>query len=240
MRVTLTNPAQPARRSFARYARYAKYLVCGLARYPAAITSIDAIFRYDPAVGVDSPWWNRHAIRYLDSQLRHGQRIFEWGSGGSTAWLVSKGAQVTSVEHNPEWVKKVKSRCVHADIRAIPGAVTGKIEEPHFSRYVCDGRRFFDDYIAVIDEFPDDSFDVVLVDGMCRAACFQRALPKVRPGGLLVIDDTDIPPFRSMGKFVSDWEKTSFAGFKVSTDLRETTFFRRPPSPLEECDTSKD
>lgn len=212
----------------ARLARYAKYLVRSLARYPQAITSIDAIFRHDSTAGVNSPWWNRHAVRYLEGQLRHGQRIFEWGSGGSTAWFVSKGTRVTSIEHNPEWVEKVKSRCLHTDIRTIPGAVTGNIEEPYFSHNVFDGRRFFDDYIASIDEFPDGSFDVVLVDGMCRAACFQRALPKVRPGGLLVIDDTDMPPFRSMGKFVPGWEKTSFAGFKVSKDLRETTFFRRP------------
>jgi hypothetical protein len=225
--VTLTQPnQQPARRS---YTKYANYLVRSLAQYPKAITSIDAIFRQDPTVGVNSPWWNRHAIRYLEGELRPGQRVFEWGSGGSTAWFASKGAQVTSVEHNQEWVGKVKSRGLHADIRAIPGAVTGKIAEPYLTHNLTDERRrFFDDYIATIDEFPEDSLDVVLVDGMCRAECFRRARPKVRPGGLLIIDDSDMPPYRSLGKLVPGWEKTAFAGFKVSKDLRQTTFFRRP------------
>ena len=63
---------------------------------------------------------------------------------------------------------------------------------------------------------------------MCRAECFRRAIPKVRPGGLLIIDDSDMPPFRSLWRLVPDWEKKASARFKASKDLRQTTFFRCP------------
>ena len=170
--MTLTQTPTPARRS---YRKYAVHVASGLARYPGAITSIGAVFRHDPALGVNRPWWNRGAISYLDTQPRSGQLVFEWGSGGSTAWFVEKGTRVTSVEHNPEWVEKVKSRDLDADIRTIPGMTAGVVAEPYLTTDLCGAQnRYFDDYIAAIDEFPDGSLDIVLVDGMCRADFFIR------------------------------------------------------------------
>jgi hypothetical protein len=224
--MTSTQPHKPARPS---YLEYAKHVAGGLARHPAAVVSIGTVFRPDPSVGVDAPWWNRRAVEYLDSQLRPGQRVLEWGSGGSTAWLIARGAQVTSIEHDPGWAAQVSARCPGADVRAILPTAAGTSAEPfHLGDLRRPRDRFFDDYIAVIGEFPDRSLDVVIVDGMCRAECFRRAAPKVAPGGLLIIDDSDMPPYRRLGDLVPDWEKTAFAGFKPSKDLRQTSFFRRP------------
>ncbi len=224
--MTTTHPPLPTRRS---YVKYAMHVAPRLMRHPEAVASIGAVFRHDPALGVNRPWWNQRAIRYLEGQLQQGQRVFEWGAGGSTAWFTSMGAQVTSVEHVSEWVDKVRGRCQNADVRAIPGAPEGTIEEPYLTHNLTTPQnRYFDDYIAAVDEFPAGSLDVVLVDGMCRVECFRRAIPKIRPGGLLIIDDSDMPPYRALGKLVPGWDKTSFAGFKASKDLRETTFFRRP------------
>ena len=53
---------------------------------------------------------------------------------------------------------------------------------------------------------------------------------KVRPGGLLILDDTDQQQLRRLKKSsLPGWKKVSFTGFKASRDVRETTFFRRPP-----------
>jgi predicted O-methyltransferase YrrM len=199
-----------------------------LARHPEVIATIGDRYRADPTVGNSRPWWNKRAIGYLDAELNRGDRVFEWGSGGSTAWLVSKGAQVTSVESEPEWVDKVRALCPEADVRAIPATETGTITRKR--NWLISGYRprFFDDYVAAIDEFPDGSFDVVIVDGMRRRECLQRALPKVRPGGLLIVDDTDFWPARFLRKCAPGWERKSFAGFKATKDLRETTFLRRP------------
>jgi hypothetical protein len=224
--VTSTQPHQPSRPS---YVEYAKHVAGGLARHPQAVVTIGTVFRPDPALGVNAPWWNRRAVAYLDSQLRPGQWVLEWGSGGSTAWLTARGARVTSVEHDPGWAAQVMARCPDADVRAILPAAAGTIAEPfHVNDLRNPKERFFDDYIAVIGEFPSQSLDVVIVDGMCRAECFRRAVPKVRPGGLLIIDDSDMPPYRRLSDVVPGWQKTSFAGFKASKDLRQTSFFRCP------------
>jgi hypothetical protein len=200
-----------------------------LARHPDAIATVGAAYRPDPALGNSAPWWNRHAINYFGAHVNRGDRVFEWGSGGSTAWLLSKGAAVISIEDDMEWVDNARTLSPGADLRAIPGKGTGSVKETFLEGRPDErDRRFFDDYVAAIDEFPADSFDVVVVDGVCRVECFQRALAKVRPGGLIVVDDTDMKPYRSLRKLVPGWTVRSFAGFKATKDLRETTFFHRP------------
>lgn len=49
-------------------------------------------------------------------------------------------------------------------------------------------------YVRAIDEFPDSHFDFILVDGYYRQPCALRALRKMKPGGLFVIDNTDWLP----------------------------------------------
>jgi hypothetical protein len=46
-------------------------------------------------------------------------------------------------------------------------------------------------YAAFIDRFPDHSFDLVIIDGRARAACIQHAIPKVKKGGYLLVDDSE-------------------------------------------------
>jgi hypothetical protein len=180
-----------------------------LLRHPVALTTIGAAFRRNLGADAEAPWWNDRAIRYFGQHLRPGDRVFEWGSGASTVWMVSQGAEVTSVEHDPDWVANVRVRCPAADVRAAP-----------------ENAR---DYAAAIDEFEDGSFDVVIVDGTYRPECLQRGASKVKPGGLLVLDDTDMRQLARLKRSsLPGWKKVSFAGFKATRDVRETTFFHRP------------
>jgi hypothetical protein len=44
-------------------------------------------------------------------------------------------------------------------------------------------------YVGIIEQQPDASLDFVLVDGKKRDACALAAVSKLRPGGVLVLDD---------------------------------------------------
>jgi len=169
------------------------------------------MFRRDMGADAETPWWNDGAIRYLENHLRAGDRVFEWGSGASTVWLASRAAEVTSVEHDLDWVSKVQGRCPAADVRAIP-------DDAHL-------------YTSAIEGFEDNSFDVVIVDGLHRVNCLHRGASKVKPGGLLVVDDTDQRLNRPLKKSLPGWKTVSFAGFKSTGDVRETTFFQRAEQP---------
>lgn len=200
-------------------------------RHPIILTTVDEVVRQSTAEELETPWWNRRAIRYLSGHLRPGARAFEWGSGGSTVWLARRGVSVTSIEHDPEWVEKVIDRCPTADVRCVPGTTQGKLraEPQHRNAFKLEdkGQYFFDDYVAAIDSFGEDSLDIVIVDGMCRIECVRQGTPKVKPGGVLVVDDTDYR-FVDPEKLLPGWQAVSLWGYKKTQDLRETTFFHRP------------
>ncbi len=196
-----------------------------LIAHPSALTTTRVLLQRNGRDAAGIPWWNERATRYLSQHLRSGDKVFEWGSGGSTAWLISHGAEVTSVEHDPGWKAKVLARCPAANITLIQGTAHGQLRsEPPTG----DSVHFFDDYVAAIDEMDDGSLDVVIVDGMSRLACAGRAAPKVRPGGLLIVDDTDMSCFTSVKRQLPGWRVVSLTGFKSTMELRETTFLHKP------------
>src|SRR5688572_9711262 len=57
-----------------------------------------------------APWITFDAIDFLKARARPDMRVFEFGSGGSTLFWASLGAQVTSIEHNPAWYEILKPR----------------------------------------------------------------------------------------------------------------------------------
>ena len=196
-------------------------------QHPLILTTVGGGARRSIADEPEAPWWNRRAISYLSRHIRPGDRAFEWGSGGSTVWLVRQGVSVTSIEHDPEWVKKVIDRCPTADIRLISGAPQGRLRTEPEQEYITNGQYFFDDYVAAIDTLEEGSLDIVIVDGLCRMECVRRGAPKVKPGGVLVVDDTDFR-FLNPEKLLPGWRAVGFWGFKSTRDLRETTFFHKP------------
>lgn len=72
-------------------------------------------------------------------------------------------------------------------------------------------------YVRVIDKFASGVLDFVLVDGIHRAKCVLRAMEKIKPSGVLVIDNVNwylpsnskAPNSRSMreGPLDAEWER---------------------------------
>lgn len=167
----------------------------GLAREPSLVADLprwigDAQVRKDP-LGHRQPWWNYKAVSFVEQRLPAAARVFEFGGGASTLWLRDRGATVTTVEDSHEWLDGLRARIPDGDLRYIDPTpdVTATPDGP------------FDAYAAAIDGEPDDSFDLVIVDGQARRDCVLAAAPKVKPGGMLLLDDSQWsdtePPARS-------------------------------------------
>jgi len=80
------------------------------------------------------------------------------------------------------------------------------------------GRR----YIEKVLDFSPGYFSVISVDGSHRLDCFRLALEHIRPGGVLVIDNTDNDRLTGGDLFVIDqileelgggWEVHRFPGW---------------------------
>jgi hypothetical protein len=152
-----------------------------------------------------SPWMTFDSIAYLRARVRTGWRVFEYGSGGSTLFWLSLGAACVSVEYDAEWYARIQARLKadrSVDYRLVLPEVAKDEEwkdpaDPHAYRSSLPEMRHFDfqRYAQQIDEFPDNHFDLVIIDGRVRNSCILHAVPKVRPGGLVVLDNADRPHY---------------------------------------------
>lgn len=143
----------------------------------------------------DEPWLAPKSIRFLDHTLSDTWHGVEWGSGASTAWFARRLRRLVSIEHDPHWFQEVRIRTAamsNVDLRCIP--LDHPPEETGSAQYDPAPK-----YVAVLAEFDDESFDFVLVDGAYRLACIAAALPKLRPGALLVVDNTNWLPLSEWG-----------------------------------------
>lgn len=150
------------------------------------------------------PWLTFEAIDILENLDLRNKLVFEYGSGGSTLFWLDKGAQVISIEHDREWYQRVRTITAdnpQLDYRLIEAE---KIENARAdirrdpsnpSQYLSDDSAFigyhFRQYVEQIDEFADQFFDLVLIDGRARPSCITHAARKVKVGGYLVLDNAD-------------------------------------------------
>ena len=160
------------------------------------------------------PWLPFRLIDELAAVIGPGSRVFEYGGGGSTLWFLDRGAEVVTVEHHDGWADQLE--------QTISSPAWTLLRRPSDDRYA--------DYVGAIDEQPDDSLDLVLVDGRERARCAARATSKVRPGGLLLVDDIDRERYHAAVDAIG-WPRRDVVGFApAKPTLAYTAVLARPAS----------
>ena len=123
-----------------------------------------------------------NAVLILDSWLRPTDRGLEWGSGRSTSWLASRVGHLVTVEHDPGWHAQV-SRELEA--RGLAAKVDYRLVEAPRDQMA---EPLEHPYAAIADRIEDDTLDLAVIDGQMRLRCMEKALAKLKPGGLLVLD----------------------------------------------------
>lgn len=146
-----------------------------------------------------TPWFVSGAIDFIAERIQPEWRAFEWGAGGSTLWLAQRCARVLSVEHSRGWYDKTVTEL------ASFGLVNVRISCVERG----DGAEA-QQYAAKIDCFPDRDFDLIFVDGRNRALCLEHALAKVKPGGLLVLDNSERAQYQDAMRQFDGWERHDF------------------------------
>lgn len=122
------------------------------------------------ADGSPIPWYTYPAIEYFDQIDAQGLRVFEYGSGNSSLYWARKGADVWSVEHDAAWWESMSTRSAQ-----LKGLLL---------------RQSADVYARTIDEVGGE-FDIIVVDGAWRNECAMAAFSHLRPGGMVILDNSD-------------------------------------------------
>jgi hypothetical protein len=216
--------------------RNLRNIAMGLKGSPQSVLDIPRWRRDRDRTTVEArqPWWCYPAAAEVARQLRPGSQVFEFGAGGSTLWLHDRGVSITSVENDRGWYDQLTA--------LLPPDVTVLLREPAtegvMGSAVAPG-LFFDDYVAAISAVPEASLDLVIVDGRARVECGRAAMSKVKPGGHLLLDDSNRPRYQLLHEALSDWPKETFCGLKPGGGaFFYTTMWRRPASPVPTNRTS--
>lgn len=186
----------------------------GWLRYPAAW------WRARRGETPERPWIVPASIGYLRRRIRSGWSVLELGAGRSTPWFARRAGRVLSFEDSEFWVDEARGRLrrlglANVELRQLP----------------------VEAFAAEVEALPDAGFDLVVVDFLeaptvTRIDVLRPAMRKVRPGGLLLLDDSDRPGYREAFELLAPWRFRKFVGVKDGwPEACETGIFHRPTGP---------
>ena len=117
------------------------------------------------------PWMNYPLISFLDERLNKSIVMFEFGSGFSTIYFASKVKEITSIEYDLEWYKKMRESCPkNAKTEYTPvdksGSYSKSVKKSHIR------------------------YDIIVVDGRDRVDCFKEGITQLTDRGVIILDDS--------------------------------------------------
>ncbi len=184
------------------------------------------------AADPDFPWINAGAARCLDRFLTPAMTGFEWGGGRSTFFFAARVARLVTVEHKAKWRRRlarelISRRVSNVALRFFPeGSGPGRPHDrPELWRavgYDLEKPRFAAYADAILD-VPPESLDFACVDGRARVACALNAMPRLRRGGLLVVDNSEWEKYAPIFAAARRWPRRDF-----ENGVWRTTILRRP------------
>jgi predicted O-methyltransferase YrrM len=209
--VPLRGPHDPGTRAGRFHTVREPMPLSGWLRYPAAW------LRAKTGRTPERPWIVPAAIGWLRRRIRSEWSILELGAGRSTVWFARRAGSVLSFEDNEFWAGHTRGRLDELGL----GNVELRVEP-------------IDELAERVGALPAASFDLVVVDFLeaptvTRIDVLKPAMKKVRPGGLLLLDDSDRPGYAEAFELLSGWRFRKFVGVKDEwPETCETGIFTRP------------
>ena len=202
-------PHDPGRRAGRFHTNRGRMPLTAWLRYPAVWLRAR---RSEPP---ERPWIVPAAIGWLRRNVRGDWSILELGSGRSTIWFARRAGRVVSFEDNEFWSHRTRERLaekgLEADLRVAP----------------------VESFPAEVAKLEDGAFDLVVVDFLespevTRIDALRPAREKVRPGGHLLLDDSDRPGYAEAYELLDGWRERRFVGVKDEwPEACETAIFER-------------
>ena len=152
---------------------------------------------------VPTPWLIPAGIDFLIDffSKNPNPKILEFGSGCSTAFFakyLGDSGQLVTIEHNLAWYKQVQAY----------------LNTSYVSHQV-DLRLVTRDYYLECEKFLPNYFDLVFIDAKDRMACLKAAKSIVRPGGIVILDDSQMrAKYQQADQIMHDWPKFELVGYK--------------------------
>jgi predicted O-methyltransferase YrrM len=180
------------------------------------------------------PWLSPESIKYLEERLTKDMIGLEYGSGRSTVFFANKLKKLISIEHHTEWYEKVaklitKNELDNVEYLLIPEQHTDdenediELETRLLKFDGTEARDEFNNYSSKVNEYPDEYFDFVLIDGRARVKCGLNAITKLKKDGIFVLDNSERPRYLPLHTALESWPRV-----ETTTGLTNTTIWIKP------------
>ncbi len=120
--------------------------------------------------GKPVPWYTYPLLDYLDTLDTDGWTVVEFGAGHSTLYWARRAEKVISHETEADWLVKIKPT-LPANVRLVLTHATQEIETS----------------LHEIEETPE----LVVIDGLHRKVCAEKAFAKFGRMPLYILDNSD-------------------------------------------------
>lgn len=144
------------------------------------------------AVWPEEPSLTPTAVKQLAALLGPDSIGVEWGSGNTTRWFARRTRQLTSFETTPAYYRDVAATLAaeglrNVDYRLIAHDFEGEDDELEMHR---------NPFVMAASQFGDETLDYALVDSAPRGCLCAGIAPKIKRGGLLILDNANwyLPP----------------------------------------------
>jgi hypothetical protein len=154
--------------------------------------------------GEPLPWITYPAVEFLKQLDLSDKSVFEYGCGGSTVFWGRAARTVDSVEHLEDFYREVRP--------LLPSNCSLSLEiDPEA-------------YIAAIAK-RGEPYDVIVIDGHSRVACSRIAPAHLKPGGFVLLDNSEWFYEAAANLREADLIEVDMAGFAPINDFVSTTSF---------------
>ena len=106
----------------------------------------------------------------------------------STIWFTQKSVCLVSIEHDHVYYERVN--------QAIQG-----INDNNSTTLQLVPRPYY----TICDAYPDNCFDLILIDGRDRSRCLLQSRRLVKPGGVIILDNAERSWYQKAISTLSTW-----------------------------------
>lgn len=157
------------------------------------LRSLFAIYQLEDLIQLDVPWWTYSAIQQVEQYLKNLSSlpsVFEYGSGASTVWLAKRAAHVISVEHDQKWYDKLHQHLTdYKNVTLLFAPAEKSVGKTAYQSPKAP-QAHFEQYVHTIENIKQQ-FDIIVIDGRCRATCLKICLPYLKPHGIIIFDNAN-------------------------------------------------
>ncbi len=152
-----------------------------------------------------TPWFNSETLKYVASLLKFDWIVLETGCGSSTVWYANRVKKVVSIEHDESWYEKICALLIRQEI--------GNVVLYHEENYPTEG----------LEGYFEDEFDFISIDGRGRVKSIETAIPYLKSGGYLMLDDSQRERYQQAFTLVDNWDYETFG-----KNEKKSTIWRKP------------